>query len=291
MSAASPRPLPTAAVVESTSRLAPDLVRLVLSAPDWSGFGDPSHADSYVKLVFLTPGVEYDRPIDPARIRAERPAEHWPRMRTYTVRAFDRAAGTLTVDVVTHGTQGLAGPWARSARPGDEVLIAGPGGGYDPDHGADWHLLAGDESALPAIAVALERMPAGARGAAFVEVAGPADEIALTAPGGVAVRWLHRGSGVPGSALVPAVRAWALPPGSGHAFVHGEAAAVKELRRYLRVEHGLPMDRLSISGYWRAGADDEAWRSIKRAWNAEIEAAESAPAADDHLTGRQAVAG
>lgn len=269
------RSLPVPAVVDSVVRLSADLVRIVLTSDDWSAFGEPAHADSYVKLVFLNPGVEYARPIDPAQIRADHPAAHWPRMRTYTVRAFDRAAGTLTLDVVTHGSSGLAGPWAQSARPGDDVLIAGPGGGYSPDRSADWHLLVGDESVLPAIAVALERMPQHARGAAFVEVGAPADEIALQAPPGIDVQWLHRGSGVPGSALVPAVHGWVAPPGTGQAFVHGEAGFVKDLRRHLRTERGMSLDQLSISGYWRLGADDESWRSIKRAWNAEIEAAES----------------
>ncbi len=63
-----------------------------------------------------------------------------------------------------------------------------------------------------------------------------------------------------------------------HAFVHGEAAAVKELRQYLRVERGLGLDRLSISGYWRLGVDDEGWRASKREWNAAIEQDESAVA-------------
>ena len=196
-------------------------------------------------------------------------------MRTYTVRAFDRAAGTLTLDVVTHGSSGLAGPWAGTARPGDEVLLSGPGGGYAPDPTADWHLLAGDESALPAIAVALERMPTRASGLALIEVVGAADEIALPEAEGIEVRWLHRGAGVPGSVLAPAVKDWTLPAGTGHAFVHGEAGFVKDLRRYLRLEQGMAMTQLSISGYWRLGADDEAWRAAKRDWNAAIEASES----------------
>lgn len=276
MASARSRSLPLPAVVESVHQLSAELVRIVLTAPDWSGFAEPAHADSYVKLVFLTPGVEYRRPIDPALIRAEHPADHWPRMRTYTVRAFDRAAHSLTLDIVTHGTAGLAGPWARTARPGDEILLAGPGGGYSPDPAADWHLLVADESALPAVAVALERLPAPARGVAFLEVAGPADEIELATPEGVEVRWLHRGSGAPGSTLVPAVRDWTMPTGNGQAFVHGEAGFVKDLRRYLRTERGMGLDQLSISGYWRLGADDETWRAAKREWNAAIEASESA---------------
>lgn len=271
-----PRSLPLPVSVHQVSELSDELVRVVLRAPDWSGFAEPTHADSYIKLVFLTPGVDYPRPIDPARIRAELPAHAWPRTRTYTVRAFDRVAATLTLDVVTHGTSGLAGPWARTAAPGDEALISGPGGGYSPDPGAAWHLLAGDESALPAIAVALERLPARARGAAFIEISRPGAELDLVHPAGVDLIWLHRGAAQVGSAIVPAVRAWDLPAGEGQCFVHGEAGFVKDLRRYLRIEREIPLERLSISGYWRLGADDEGWRAIKRAWNADIDAAESA---------------
>ncbi|WP_375487304.1 siderophore-interacting protein [uncultured Jatrophihabitans sp.] len=269
------RSLPTPTTVHEATRLTPGLVRVVLRADDWSGFGEPQHADAYVKLVFLSPGVDYPLPLDPARIRDEFPNEHWPRMRTYTVRAFDRAAGTLTLDLIVHGDEGLAGPWAATAQPGDPMHVAGPGGGYSPDPAADWHLLAGDESALPAIANTLERLPHDAVGAAFVEVPDANHELALQAPDGVAVRWLHVGGGTPGSLLVPAVREWAAPAGEGHVFVHGEAGFVRDLRRHLRTERGLPLDRLSISGYWRLGADDERWRAMKRDWNRAVEADES----------------
>ena len=269
------RPLPLAVAVQEVVRLTPSLVRVVLRAEDWSSFGEPVHADSYVKLLFLSPGVEYPRPLDLDRVREQLPSRDWPRLRTYTVRAFDRTAGTLTVDLVVHGDAGLAGPWAAAARPGDEVFVSGPGGGYSPDPAADWHLLAGDASALPAIANTLERLSATATGAAFVEVVDGRHEIALRAPAGVAVHWVHTGHGSPGSALVPAVRGWAAPAGDGQVFVHGEAGFVKELRRHLRVERGLPLERMSISGYWRAGADDERWREMKRDWNRAIDDAES----------------
>ncbi len=263
------------ASVREAVRLSPSLVRVVLEAADWSTFREPVHADSYVKLVFLSPGVDYPRPLNPGQIREQFPSQHWPRLRTYTVRAFDRQAGTLTIDLVVHGDEGLAGPWAAAAKPGDEVFVSGPGGGYSPDPSADWHLLAGDESALPAIANALVALPDTAIGAAFVEVADGAHEIPLSAPEGVDVHWLHVGHEAPGHALVPAVRAWPAPPGDGHVFVHGEAGFVKDLRQHLRTERGLPLDRLSISGYWRLGADDERWREMKRDWNRAIDEAES----------------
>ncbi|MFG2059518.1 siderophore-interacting protein [Micromonospora sp. NPDC048930] len=266
----------TAATVVRTERPTPHLIRLVLGGAELAGLPVGAYTDHYVKLVFPPAGVVYPHPTDLATIKRQFPAEQWPRLRAYTVRAWDAAAGELTIDVVHHGDEGLAGPWAARLRPGDPVLFTGPGGAYAPDPTADWHLLAGDESALPAIAAALERLPAGARAVAFVEVDGPADELPLASAGAVELRWLHRAGRPVGEALVEAVRALDFPPGRVHAFVHGEATFVKELRRLLRIDRGVPRDDLSISGYWRRGMDDEGWRSTKRAWNAQVEAEESA---------------
>ncbi|MFF5171686.1 siderophore-interacting protein [Micromonospora sp. NPDC000089] len=264
----------TAARVLRTSRPTPHLIRLVLGGEELAGLPVGEYTDHYVKLIFPPDGVTYPHPVDLATIKRELPAEQWPRLRAYTVRAWDAAAGELTIDVVHHGDEGLAGPWAARLRPGDEVRFTGPGGAYAPDPTADWHLLAGDESALPAIAAALERLPATAHAVTLVEVAGPADEQPLAGP----VTWLHRGDRPVGEALVAAVRALEFPPGRVHAFVHGEATFVKELRRLLRVERGVPRAALSISGYWRRGMDDEGWRSTKADWNRQVEAEEAAPA-------------
>jgi NADPH-dependent ferric siderophore reductase len=266
------RQLPISSRVARVERLSASLVRVVVAGDELARFGPPAHADAYVKVVFLHPDVDYDRPIDLTTIRETRPAEQWPRLRTYTVREFDPGRNELTLDFVVHGSSGLAGPWAAAAQPGDEVLLLGPGGGYNPEPAADWHLIAGDESTLPAIAVALERIPADAEVTAYVEVDGPADEIDLARP----VTWLHRGGGPVGSRLVDAVRAWSQPAGVGQAFVHGEAGMVKELRRHLRLDRQLPMAQLSISGYWRTGIDDEGWRQVKREWNREVEETENA---------------
>lgn len=270
MTSQRPRPLPVQTQVVSVTRLSATLVRVVVSGADLARFGEPAEADAYVKILFLHPDGDYARPIDPTRIREEMAPQFWPRPRTYTVRAFDRDRLELTLDIVVHGDVGVAGPWAAAAQPGDEVLILGPGGGYSPQPDSDWHLLAGDDSALPAIAVALERIPAGCAVTAFVEVHGPEDEIELAGP----VTWLHRGDAEVGSLLVGAVRRWESPAGAGQAFVHGEAAAVKQIRRHLRTELGLPLEQLSISGYWRQGVDDEKWREIKREWNREVDESE-----------------
>ncbi|MEV4831203.1 siderophore-interacting protein [Micromonospora sp. CA-248260] len=265
----------TAARVVRVGRPTPHLVRLVLGGEELTGLPVGEFTDHYVKLVFPPEGVDLPRPLDLTAIKQELPREQWPRLRAYTVRAWDAAAGELTIDVVHHGDEGLAGPWAARLRPGDEVLFTGPGGAYAPDPTADWHLLVGDESALPAIGAALERLPEGAPAVVLVEIADPADEQSLPSPGAVALTWLHRAGRPVGEALVAAVRELEFPPGRVHAFVHGEATFVKELRRLLRVERNVPRADLSISGYWRQGMDDEGWRSTKPDWNRQVEAEEA----------------
>ncbi|MDH6113863.1 NADPH-dependent ferric siderophore reductase [Kitasatospora sp. MAP12-15] len=260
------------AQVLRNERIAPHMVRLVLGGTGLESFTGSEFTDHYIKLLFPAEGVSYPEPFDLARIREEFPREQWPVSRTYTVRDWAPGLGELTIDFVVHGDEGLAGPWAARALPGETVRFSGTGGGYAPDPSADWHLLAGDESALPAIAAALERMPAGAVGHAFVEVSGSEEEQKIVTPDGISVNWLHRGDRPIGEALVEAVGALDFPAGEVSAFVHGEAGFVKELRRQLRLERGIGRERLSISGYWRLGQSDEAWRASKREWNAQVDA-------------------
>ncbi len=263
--------------VVRTSRVTPHMIRVVLGGAGLAGFPAGEFADHYVKLLFPPPGAPYGAPFDVERVRAELPAELWPVTRTYTVRYWDAEAGELTIDFVHHGEEGLAGPWAAAAAPGDRIQFLGPGGAYTPHPAADWHLLAGDESALPAIGASLGRLPAGARALVFLEVEGPAEEQAdLVVDAPAELVWLHRGDRAPGVALVDAVRACPLPEGTGHVFVHGEAGLVRELRRHLRAERGLAPEFTSISGYWRLGDTEDRWQAGKRDWNAQIEAEEQA---------------
>ncbi|MET7865517.1 siderophore-interacting protein [Micromonospora taraxaci] len=271
-----PRNVTTARVLR-TERPTPHLIRLVLGGDELTGLPVGEFTDHYIKVVFPQSGVTYPQPLDLAAIRRDLPREQWPRLRAYTVRRWDPLAQELTVDVVHHGDEGLAGPWAAALRPGDPVHFVGPGGAYAPSPDADWHLLVGDESALPAIAAALERLPLGAPAHVFVEIADPEDEQKLLSPGAVELTWLHRGERPVGEALVESVRALEFPAGQVHAFVHGEAAFVRHLRRLLRGERGVPLDRLSISGYWRRGMDDEGWRSTKADWNRQVAAEEETP--------------
>lgn len=265
------------AEVLRTSRLGPHFVRVVLGGDGLAEFAVGEFTDHYVKLLFPPPGAPYGMPVDPGALSDEVAAQFRPLMRSYTVRSWDPAAGELTIDFVVHGDAGVAGPWALAARPGDRISLRGPGGAYAPAPEAAWHLLVGDESALPAIAVAVGRLAPGAVAHAFVEVADAGDEQELTSPADLRVTWVHRQQAGPGG-LLAAVRSADLPRGDVHAFVHGEAAMVRDVRRLLRREWGVPLERLSASGYWREGRTDEAWRAEKKAWNAAVEAEETGAA-------------
>ncbi|MGW4977691.1 siderophore-interacting protein [Streptomyces mirabilis] len=267
---------PHSAHVVRTERLTPHMQRVVLGGEGLAEFTAGTSTDHYVKLLFAPEGVTYPEPFDMERIREELPREQWPVTRTYTVRAWDPELRELTLDFVVHGDEGLAGPWAAHVQPGEVVRFMGPGGAYAPDASADWHLLVGDESALPAISAALEALPEGAVARAFVEISGREEEQKVDSDVGVV--WLHRGDRPLGEALVEAVRALDFPAGRVHAFVHGEAGFVKELRRLLRVEREIPREGLSISGYWRLGHNEDGWQASKRDWNAQVEAEQEATA-------------
>ncbi|MGW1816947.1 siderophore-interacting protein [Streptomyces sp. NPDC002125] len=259
------------AQVLRTEQITPHMVRVVLGGDGLADFTLAGYTDHYVKLCFAPEGADYAHPFDMAAIREEYPRELWPTTRTYTVRSWDAGSRELAIDFVVHGDEGLAGPWAARATPGDQVTFLGPGGGYAPEASADWHLLVGDESALPAIAASLEQMPQDALVHAFIEVPDASEEQKLVAPDGVSVTWLHRGDRPVGESLIAAVSGLDFPEGEVQAFVHGEAGFVKEIRRHLRLERGIPLQQLSISGYWRLGQNDDAWRAVKREWNEQVE--------------------
>ncbi|XAS68378.1 siderophore-interacting protein [Micrococcaceae bacterium Sec5.7] len=246
--------------------LSPHMVRIVAGGAGFAGYINNAFVDRYVKIAFPQPDIAYPEPLDLWAIRESMPREQWPYTRTYTVRWVDEAAEELAVDFVVHGDEGLAGPWAAAAKPGDGLIFTGPGGAYNPDPTADWHLLAGDEAALPAIAAAVESLPADARGMAFLEVDSDADVQSIAAPAGLELVWLKR-KGVPAGAsdlLVNAVRDAQWPAGRPDVFAHGERGYMKSLREVLFVERGLDRKQVSLSGYWATGRVEDDFQAEKK---------------------------
>lgn len=172
--------------------------------------------------------------------------------RRYTIRHFRPESGEADLDVLTHG-HGPGSAWAVAARPGDEIEFQGPRGKLHLV-GADWHLLVGDESALPAIASICEALPADEPAIAVIETTDADDE--LPVPAGE-VHWVHRGAAAPGGAdlLTAATRALPLPGGAGHGYLMGETRAMVALRAVLE-DRGIEHGSIFVKGYWNTGRPD-----------------------------------
>ncbi|MFT3866368.1 MAG: siderophore-interacting protein [Solirubrobacterales bacterium] len=240
--------------MEAVEPLTPTLTRIVFGGEGLRGFAAGEFTDHYVKLQFP---------------RAGAPEDERPKVRTYTVREWDAERLLLTIDFVVHGDEGIAGPWAAAAQVGDTLGLRGPGGAYAPDPAADWHLMAGDTSVIPAISASLARVPAGVPVRVFVQVHDVAEQVELGSPGELEVHWLYGDSD---EQVAEALAALDFPAGTPQVFLHGEATSVRLARRHLVVDRGLPAAALSASGYWKRRLTDEGWREAKREWNAQVEA-------------------
>lgn len=258
--------------VVRTERLTPTLVRVVLGGPGLDGFAMPESTDAYVNVAIPPAGAPYGGVFDPKAVRDEHAEEHWPARRRYTVRSWDDAARELSLDFVVHGDSGVAGPWATTAAPGDVLVFEGPSGGYRPDPTADWHLMVGDESALPAIAASLEALPPGTPAVVRLVCDGPEHEVDLDCSGRLDLGWLHRTGAGDVDLLATAVAALKFPAGRVHAFIHGEAEEIREIRRHLLTDRGVARADMSCSPYWRRTMTDEAWRKVKRDFVAAMDA-------------------
>ncbi|MGH3986182.1 MAG: siderophore-interacting protein, partial [Pseudonocardiaceae bacterium] len=162
------------------------------------------------------------------------PASGSPVSRDYTVRDFNAAQPCLDIDFVLHGA-GPAASWAQRVRPGETLEFIGPSGRYRPDLSSDWHLFAGDETALPAIQAYVGMLPADARAFLYLEVPDASEQQPITGSARVTVCWLHRGNRAPGTSAVleDTLRAERLPPGQGRIWIAGHTPTVRRIRAHL----------------------------------------------------------
>jgi NADPH-dependent ferric siderophore reductase len=241
-----PRKQRHAATVQRVQRLTARMIRVVFGGPALAGFNWNGPA-AHIKLI-LGP--------DSPEVRAP--------SRTYTPRHFDAATHELTVDFVLHGA-GPASSWAAQAQVGQAMLIAGPGRCYAVDAQAQWLLVAGDESAIPAVATILEALPDEVRTQVLLEVNDAADEFAIAAQRpNIDIRWLHRaqpltdhgGTARAGVELFNAICAFQPPAGRGSVYVGCEADAMRRIRQHLLLERALPREWVTTRGYWKQGATD-----------------------------------
>lgn len=287
-----PAARPFTVSVQRIQRLTPTFLRITFTGADLDEFGTDG-LDQRVKIMLPLPGIGFT-PLDPANwwgAWRELPDELRNPLRTYTVRAVRTELSEIDIDFVAHGDTGPASRWATNATVGDDLIIIGPSLRTDGlVSGVEWKpgdathvLLAGDETAAPAICSIVSSMPRDAKGCAFIEVPTLADALPIDAPDGVHVTWLARNGAPHGSALDPAVRAWTdsfitdghqgerladvdiengilweVPEPTSHsgglyAWLAGEAGVIKTLRRFLVSETGLDRHQVAFMGYWRVG--------------------------------------
>lgn len=271
-----------------TERLSPTLIRVVFGGDGLAAVVSGGR-DQRFKLFLPHPGQS--EPVLPEVLGLDWYAD-WrgldPEvrgiMRTYTIRAVRHDPAEVDVDFALHGDLGPASRWAQRALPGDRVALLAPvaeeNGGveFEPPAGTDWVLLTADETALPAVAAILEWLPAGTPVRAWIEVAHPDDRIRLATEAHLDLTWLVRdGAAADRTApLLTAVReASDLPSGTPYAWIAGEAASVRALRRHLVHDRGLPRDTVSFMGYWRRGTTED---DLLTAAMTEAEEAEEAAA-------------
>jgi len=239
-------------------QITPHMVRLTLGGDDLRRFEYRGFDQWFRLAVPVDDNAEFDRLPDRVDMRGYLrylmlPKATRPVLRNYTVRQFRPDGPELDIDFVVHGDEGIAAPWARRAEPGTEVAFIDQGCGYAPVP-ADWQLLVGDESALPAIAGILRDMPRDCVGHAIVELPDAADAQPVDAPVGMRVQWLARPPGAaPGATAIAAVQALERPPGDVYAFAVGESSLATGVRRWLVRDLGVDKSRVTFCGYWRRG--------------------------------------
>ncbi|RFU44684.1 siderophore-interacting protein [Paraburkholderia sp. DHOC27] len=234
--------------------LTPHLIRVTLTGDDLDDFVSASF-DDHIKVFFPAPGE--DKPVVPvAGPNGPVFPEDQPRpvARDFTPRRHDRAARELDIEFAMHEA-GPAATWAAQAKVGQFLGIGGPRGSLVIPTAFDWHLLIGDETALPAIARRLSELPAGARVAAVLEVADPSARIAFDTAAELHEVWCYRSdTSYRGDALLQAVRDTFLPDGAGYVWAAGEAASMRAVRYHLVTERGVDKAHIRAAAYWKQGA-------------------------------------
>ena len=236
--------------VQRIDTVSPHFLRIRFSGDALRDFVSASFDDHAKLMLPARPGEPLVLPQPGPDGLALPPGAEKPAMRDYTPRHFDRAAGTLDIEFVLHG-DGVASRWAEAAKPGDEVGLGGPRGSFIVPTGFDWHLLVGDESAIPAIARRLEELPDTAQAITVIETGDASDQRTFSSRASLQTHWIKTGAT---DALARAVAALKLPAGEGFAWAGGEAASMVVVRQALVEGHGLDKARVRASAYWKRGS-------------------------------------
>lgn len=176
-----------------------------------------------------------------------------PHFRDYTVCGYLEESNELVLEFTTQGP-GRASRWGAAAAPGSQLGVLGPRSNIIFPENYAHYLLAGDETALPALARFLEELPPAASVRVIAEVASVSERVELPKRPGAVVSWVYRDDA---GSLVSEVLKEPLPDNDDwFLFAAGEAGALRELRQHFRLELGLPRERVVLDGYWMRGVQE-----------------------------------
>ena len=245
--------------VSSTEQITQHMQRIILSGEELSDF--PEHFESgYIKLHFHPEGHALTN-----KQQLEELAPQKPVMRTYSVRGFDALKHELVVDFVLHtDNEGPASKWAQSAQPGDQIVISGPGAAKLVNNEADWFLIAGDMTALPAISCNLEQLPGDAKGFVVIEIINESDIQDLTKPEGIEVIWVVNADHTNHDKFLNAVYEIQWLEGTPYAWCACEFSAMRSLRKYFKQTRSLDKKSMYISSYWKEGFTEDQHKVAKK---------------------------
>ncbi|MDP2697653.1 siderophore-interacting protein [Thalassospira sp.] len=243
------KPAPRTLTVIRKAQITPNMLRITLGGDGMAGFPD-DQGSAYVKLILPQSGdaAATDRPV----------------LRTYTVR--HHRPGEIDIDFVLHGDGGPASRWAGACAPGDTLAVGGPGPKKLVDNRADWFLIVGDMTALPAISVNIEQLPPNAKGHAVIEILAESDIQKIAAPQDFHIHWkLNPHPGINSDVLIDHVKTLPWPDGRPSVWVACEFSSMRKLRDHLCNDRALDRDNLYISSYWKLGSNEEKHKVEKRA--------------------------
>ncbi|MBV1781099.1 siderophore-interacting protein [Paeniglutamicibacter sp. ABSL32-1] len=282
--AAPPRRMPGSQVVMDVLRVerpSRSMVRIVAGGEGFDDFESNGAADQYVKLYFTNPSLGLLPPYDLRSLRKSLRREDFPASRSYTIRRHDPVARELAIEFFIHEPAGPAAAWAAAAQPGDQLVLSRPKGKFRPDPKAEQHLYAADDTGIPAIAAALERLPRTASGRVFLEVEGPEDEQEFDLPLHMELTWLHR-NGEPAASsnlLSDALRDIPAPHGRVEVLALGGRDAVRDIRK-LASHWDIEQRRIHVSSYWTARRPGRTW-PVQAAAGPRLEAGQRRDGTDD----------
>ncbi|MEM8922718.1 MAG: siderophore-interacting protein [Actinomycetota bacterium] len=245
----------TVGTVSAVKRIAANLLEITIGGLDEVPVRG---GDEFHYLMVARPGaVDALSPDVSMQELQALPEDQQPIGAYYTARARRPEAGEMDVWVVLHSDDHGVSGWASSAEPGESVALWGPRRGYEPPEGTTSHLLVADETGLAAVAAIIELLPEGHEITAVLETAGPDCRPPMPEQPGLHLHWCDRNGAAPGTSgsLERTVRGLAGADGGVYAFGAAESREIKEVRRYLRYELGLPATQVHMTGYWRR--DDE----------------------------------